>query len=98
MYYPIRISCNFGVNIFGNRADPVNSWYPENNYYGANTVMRDAALLTKVLGEKGVSRESITEYEAEKRRYAGETIRMSAKVGQMSFGQRALEKCESVDV
>lgn len=65
---------------------------------GANTVMRDAALLTKVLGEKGVSRESIAEYEAEMRRYAGETIRMSAKVGQMSFGQRVLEECEPVDV
>lgn len=61
---------------------------------GANTAMRDAGLLVQLIRDKGLGREVIAKYEEEMRKYAGETVALSAKIGQMSFGQRPLDEYE----
>ena len=63
---------------------------------GANTVLRDVAKLVEVLGQTRFSEESIGEYEAAMREYAGPVIRQSAAIGQKSFNQRPIEECEIV--
>ncbi|GAM89793.1 hypothetical protein ANO11243_078320 [Dothideomycetidae sp. 11243] len=59
---------------------------PPTGASGAVTALRDAALLSRLIAEKGVSKESIGEYEAQMRVYAGETIRMSVGAAGMAFG------------
>lgn len=65
---------------------------------GAVTAMRDAALLTKTISEEGVTKESIGSYEQEMRKYAGDTVALSASIGQKSFGQRPLDECGVADL
>lgn len=53
---------------------------------GANTALRDAALLGKLLGEAGGWRDGLTaEYEKEMRRYASENVKMSFETAAKRF-------------
>jgi 2-polyprenyl-6-methoxyphenol hydroxylase-like FAD-dependent oxidoreductase len=63
---------------------------------GAVTALRDAELLTKVIKEQGISKESIGMYEDEMRRYASEAVALSAKIGEVSFGLGSLKNAEEV--
>lgn len=61
---------------------------------GAVTSLRDAELLSTLIREQGVVKESIGKYEEEMRQYASEAVALSAKIGEMSFGFRALADSE----
>ncbi|KAH8585722.1 hypothetical protein B0O99DRAFT_530133 [Bisporella sp. PMI_857] len=61
---------------------------------GAVTALRDAELLTKLIEEQGISKESIGRYEEEMRKYASEAVALSAKIGEVSFGLGALKDSE----
>lgn len=63
---------------------------------GAVTALRDAELLSRLIREQGVVKESIAIYEEEMRQYASDAVALSAKIGQMSFGLRALADSELV--
>lgn len=63
---------------------------------GAVTALRDAELLSNLIRDQGVSKESIGKYENEMRQYASEAVAMSGKIGVMSFGLRALADSEEV--
>lgn len=65
---------------------------------GAVTAMRDAALLTSLIRDEGISATTIGRYESEMRRYSGETVNISAKVGQIIFGQKPLSECEVAEL
>lgn len=65
---------------------------------GAVTAMRDAALLTKVINERAITKESIGMYESEMRKYAGHTVALSACIGVKTFGQIPLEECKAADM
>ena len=65
---------------------------------GAVTALRDAELLSSLIRERGVAKESIAKYEEEMRKYASEAVALSAKIGEMSFGLRALADSEAVFV
>jgi 2-polyprenyl-6-methoxyphenol hydroxylase-like FAD-dependent oxidoreductase len=58
---------------------------------GAVSALRDAATLSKFLGEEGVSVESLRKYETLMRNYAGEAIKHSARGGKMLFGMRSFD-------
>ncbi|KAM3081318.1 hypothetical protein ACMFMG_004785 [Clarireedia jacksonii] len=51
---------------------------------GAVTALRDAELLTKLIREQGVNKESIGIYEEEMRKYASEAVALSAKIGEFN--------------
>ncbi|KAJ7785693.1 cercosporin toxin biosynthesis protein [Mycena metata] len=59
---------------------------------GANTALRDAALLSKTLADKGRSAEAIGSYEAAMREYAGQAVAMSHMGGKHLFGMKAFEE------
>lgn len=63
---------------------------------GAVTTLRDAELLSSLIADQGVGRETIARYEERMREYAGEAVASSAAIGEMSFGMRALADCEPV--
>jgi len=63
---------------------------------GAVTALRDAEALSSLIRDQGVSKETIGEYEEEMRKYAAEAVALSGKIGQMSFGLRALADSETV--
>lgn len=65
---------------------------------GAVTALRDAELLSRLIREQGLDQESIATYEREMRKYASEAVALSARIGQMSFGLRALADSEAVSV
>lgn len=58
---------------------------------GAVTALRDAELLTKLIKEQGINKESIGSYEEEMRKYASEAVALSAKIGEVSFGLESLK-------
>lgn len=53
---------------------------------GAITALKDAGLLCRLLVEKGVSEETIAEYETTMREYAGQTLNLSWKIWRTVFG------------
>lgn len=61
---------------------------------GAVTALKDADRLARLIGEHGVSLESIAVYEQEMRMYASEAVATSAKIGQLIFGFRSLADTE----
>jgi 2-polyprenyl-6-methoxyphenol hydroxylase-like FAD-dependent oxidoreductase len=63
---------------------------------GAVTALRDAELLSSLIREQGVAKEIIAKYEEEMRNYASEAVALSARIGQMSFGVKALADSEAV--
>ncbi|KAI9727228.1 MAG: hypothetical protein M1834_008488 [Cirrosporium novae-zelandiae] len=63
---------------------------------GANTALRDVAVLAKRL-EEGLTVEKIAEYEQEMRVYAGEAIEISAAGGKSLFGMRPFEELRQVE-
>ena len=65
---------------------------------GAVTALRDAELLSGLIREQGVAKESIAKYDEEMRKYVSEAVVLSAKIGQMSFGLRALADPEAVSL
>lgn len=65
---------------------------------GAVTALRDAALLSRIIGEEGISAASIGKYEGEMRAYAGLSIQRSFFGGKKMFAQRPFEECELLDM
>ena len=65
---------------------------------GAVTAIRDAALLSRIIGEEGISTESIGKYESEMRVYARKGIERSYFGGKKMFAQRPFEECEILDL
>lgn len=65
---------------------------------GAVTAIRDAALLSKIIGEEGISAASVGKYESEMRAYAGLSIQRSYFGGKKMFAQRPFEECEILDM
>lgn len=65
---------------------------------GAVTALRDGALLAKVIGESGISAQSIGRYEDEMRGYAKTSVQGSFFGGKKIFGQRPFEECEIMDI
>ena len=61
---------------------------------GAVTAFKDADRLARLIAERGVTAESIGEYEREMRKYASEAVATSAKIGQMIFGLGSLADAE----
>lgn len=61
---------------------------------GAVTAFKDADRLARLIAERGVTAESIGEYEREMRKYASEAVATSAKIGQMIFGLGSLANAE----
>ena len=62
------------------------------------TAIRDAALLSRIIGEEGISTESIGKYESEMRVYARKGIERSYFGGKKMFAQRPFEECEILDL
>ena len=58
---------------------------------GANTALRDAALLNKTLAEKGMGADAIGSYERSMREYAGQAVIMSYMGGKSLFGMKPFE-------
>ena len=65
---------------------------------GAVTAIRDAALLSRIIGEEGISAPSIGKYEAEMRIYASMGIQRSFFGGKKMFAQRPFEECEVLEM
>lgn len=65
---------------------------------GAVTALMDAGALASAIIEKGVSRESIGEYEAKMRKYAGVSIKRSYNGARKLFGQQPFELCKEFEV
>jgi 2-polyprenyl-6-methoxyphenol hydroxylase-like FAD-dependent oxidoreductase len=66
--------------------DAVHSMTPAGGN-GANTAVRDSALLGRLLGEKGGWEKGVTkEYEKEMRGYASDAVKMSYGLGKMQLG------------
>ena len=65
---------------------------------GAVTAMRDAALLSRVIGESGITTASINKYESEMRGYAHIGIQRSFFGGKKMFAQRPFEECEVLEM
>ena len=65
---------------------------------GAVTALKDAAVLTKCLTEKGISAESIGSYETEMRGYAAASIARSSRGGMKSFAQPSFDQCKPIEV
>ena len=55
---------------------------------GASMALRDAGLLGKILAEKGVSVESVADYEREMREWPEKAVHKSAMVGRFIFGMK----------
>jgi len=69
---------------------------PPTGASGAVTALRDAALLGKLIVEKGAGQDTIRAYEEEMRGYARETVDMSVKAGRFSFGYGPPESWQDV--
>ncbi|KAL9101313.1 MAG: hypothetical protein Q9163_003425 [Psora crenata] len=65
---------------------------------GAVTALRDAALLSRVIGEEGITSTSIGKYESEMRSYAQMGIQRSFFGGKKMFAQRPFEECEVLEM
>lgn len=61
---------------------------------GAVTALRSAASLAEVIGEKGVTKDALREYEDKMRKVAGEAITRSQFGGKMIFGMRSFAELE----
>lgn len=64
---------------------------------GAVTALRDAALLSRIIGEEGITAASIGRYESEMRVYARMGIERSYFGGKKMFAQRPFAECEVLD-
>ena len=58
---------------------------------GANTALRDAALLSKTLAEKGMGVDAVGSYERSMREYARQAVIMSHMGGKSLFGMKSFE-------
>lgn len=65
---------------------------------GAVTALKDAATLTSMLTNKGITTDSIGTYEKAMRSYAGASIRRSFAGGQKLHGQPSFDQCKVIDV
>jgi 2-polyprenyl-6-methoxyphenol hydroxylase-like FAD-dependent oxidoreductase len=67
---------------------------------GANTALKDAARLCKLIVENGgeLSVEQIAKYEEDMRKYSGEIIQASAMGGKKIFGQPEFEECKPLEL
>lgn len=65
---------------------------------GAVTAIRDAALLSRLISEVGITTTGIAKYESEMRKYAGIGIQRSYLGGKKIFAQLPFEKCEVLDM
>ena len=65
---------------------------------GAVTAIRDAALLSRIINEEGVTASSIAKYESEMRIYAKMGIQRSFFGGKKMFAQRPFEECEDLEM
>jgi len=65
---------------------------------GAVTAIRDAALLSRLISEVGITTTSIAKYESEMRKYAGIGIQRSYLGGKKIFAQLPFDKCEVLDM
>lgn len=65
---------------------------------GAVTAIRDAAMLSRIIGEEGISAASIGKYESEMRVYARMGIERSFFGGKKMFAQRPFEECEVLEM
>ncbi|MCJ1385531.1 hypothetical protein MMC17_008654 [Xylographa soralifera] len=65
---------------------------------GATTALRDAAMLSQILRDEGLSAQSLGKYEATMRQYAGEAIEMSVMGGKFLFGMQSFEELKPLDV
>ncbi|KAJ3103558.1 hypothetical protein HK100_004188 [Physocladia obscura] len=63
---------------------------------GANTALKDAALLCKLITEKGISESVISEYEVEMRKYAGVAINASRMGGVKFYNQPDFAACKEI--
>lgn len=79
------------VTFLGDAIHPM----PPTGGAGANTALRDAANLLKAI-KKGISKESIGEYESELRVYAGEAIEGSFQGGKSLFNLPAYDDCKKL--
>ena len=61
---------------------------------GVATALKDAATISEVLSTKGLSIESIGEYESAMRGYAEASIRRSFRGGEKFFGQPPFAECQ----
>ena len=73
---------NARVTIFG---DAAHAMVPS-TASGAVTALRDAALLSSLIREQGIVKDSIGKYEEEMRKYGSEEVGLSAKVGRLHIG------------
>ena len=65
---------------------------------GAVTAIRDAALLSRIIGKEGITATSIAKYESEMRTYAQLGIQRSFLGGKKMFAQRPFEECEVLEM
>ena len=65
---------------------------------GAVTTIKDAASLTKILVEQGLSKESIGAYESAMRAYATASVQRSFSGANKLYGMPPFEKCQSVQI
>ena len=63
---------------------------------GAVTALRDAATLTQILEDEGISPQSLAKYEALMREYASEAIARAPIFGKVLFGMRPFEELSQV--
>ncbi|KAG0338087.1 hypothetical protein BG000_004562, partial [Podila horticola] len=80
------------VTFLGDAIHPM----PPTGGAGANTALRDASSLLRAI-KKGVSKDSIGEYENELRVYAGEAIMGSFHGGKGLFNLPAYEDCKKLE-
>jgi 2-polyprenyl-6-methoxyphenol hydroxylase-like FAD-dependent oxidoreductase len=65
---------------------------------GAVTAIRDAALLSQIIAEEGISTTSVGKFESEMRSYAQKAIERSYFGGRKMFAQRPFEECEILEM
>ncbi|KAF2089002.1 2-polyprenyl-6-methoxyphenol hydroxylase [Saccharata proteae CBS 121410] len=65
---------------------------------GASIAFRDAASLSRILAEDGISKEAIGKYESEMGIYAKEAIMKTFQVGRGVFDQMPFEECKELDL
>ncbi|KAG0051467.1 hypothetical protein BGZ83_003752 [Gryganskiella cystojenkinii] len=82
---------NAKVTFLGDAIHPM----PPTGGSGANTAIRDAALLCDAI-QKGITKEHIAEYEAEMRVYASEAISGSWSGGKSLFNLPSYEDCKKL--
>ncbi|KAJ3144824.1 hypothetical protein HK101_002590 [Irineochytrium annulatum] len=86
-------TCTGKVTLLG---DAVHAMSPTGGI-GANTALKDAAMLAACLAEGEAIVEAVGKYEAAMREYAGKAITMSQRGGKRMFGHPPFEECKRLN-